>query len=84
MPATCLHLHLASPIIAFGNVPGEIEILNWVVLNHDRELLLSGIERWTLGNCPRLENTADCESEVVMEVRRMMLMDDKPPLVLAG
>src|SRR5207248_142624 len=50
--------HVAGAIIAFGNVPGESKVRDRVVLNHDREPLLSGIERRALGNCPRFENTA--------------------------
>jgi len=53
--STIPNQHLAGPVIPLGNMPDEMQILDRMVLYPHGEAFLSGIERRTFGNCPRLE-----------------------------
>jgi hypothetical protein len=75
---------IAGPVIALGNMPDEMQILDRMVLHPHGEAFLSGIERRTFGDRPRLEYSSSFDPEVVMETRGVVLVDDKPLSVLSG
>ena len=73
------HDHLAGAIVALGDDAFEIAVLDRMILDHHGKPFVRGIERRSLGYCPRTEDTLHLETEIVMEPGGRMLLHDKHP-----
>src|SRR6266702_886343 len=73
--------HRAAAILAFWNRAFEIAIVERMVLDLDRQPLVAWIERRPLRHRPGLEDAVEFEPEIVMQTGRIMLLDDKAPLL---
>ena len=69
--------HAACAVVAFGDVAFEIAVVKGVVFHHGGEGFLSRVESWTLGYGPRFQRAADLQPEVVMQVRRVVALDEE-------
>src|SRR5258708_11351012 len=68
--------HRAAAILALGDHPLEIAIVERMVLDMDGEALLAGIEARPPRNRPALEDAVELETEIVMQPRRRTFLDD--------
>src|SRR5262249_46781286 len=73
-------IDFASAVLPLGNRAGEVRIVDWVILDMDRQSLLRWIERGPLRNCPALQYPIGLQAKVVMQPRCVMLLDDKDRL----
>ena len=71
----------AAAVLAFGDDPLEISVIDGVVLDVDGEALFAGVETWPLGYRPALEHTPEFQPEIVMQpAGRMLLNHEAEPL----
>src|SRR5690349_19745452 len=73
--ATVPQQHRSASVLALGYGPFEIAVLDLMVLDFDRESLVGWIAAGPLGHRPALEHAVQLEAEVVVEVRRGVLLD---------
>ena len=69
--------HLAGAIVPRRDHRLEGQIIQRVVLDHDRQPLLVGIERRPLGHGPRLQRPADLQPHVIVQTPRGVLLHHK-------
>ncbi|MBB4482288.1 hypothetical protein GGE46_004901 [Rhizobium etli] len=82
LPITAIPQHdCAAAILAFRNRTFEIAIIEWMVLDLDRQALVVWIERWTLGDGPALEHAVELEPQVVVQTCRIVLLNDEAAAV---
>ena len=65
----------SAAILAFGNRAFEIAIIERMVLDLDRQALVMRIERGPSRHRPGLEHAVEFEPKIVMEPRRIVLLD---------
>ena len=70
------HDHRARSVVSLRDDLLEVEVLEGMVLGQHREMLLFGVEGWTLGHRKALQRAADLEPHVVVGTRRIVQMDD--------
>ena len=70
--------HRAGAVAPLRDDPLKIDVLDRVVRHHHRKPLLGRVHRRPLGDCPRFENPTHLETEVVVQARRLVFMDDEP------
>jgi len=73
--------HAAATIFALGDHALEIGVAHRMVLGAHRESLVGGIGARPPGHRPAFKHAVDLEPEVVMEPRRIVLLDDEAPAV---
>jgi hypothetical protein len=73
----------SGAILAFWNDAFKVRILERMVLCPDGEALFRGVHGRTLWHGPGYENATDFEPEVVVQVARSVLLDNKDLLVAA-
>jgi hypothetical protein len=66
-----------SPILAFGDCPLEVPVLERMVLDMNRETLLARDQAWASGHRPTLEDPVHLQPEVVVKPAGGMFLDDK-------
>src|SRR5262245_65139490 len=69
--------HGAAAIFARGDSSFEVAVIEWVVLGPHGEALLVRVKARTLGDRPALQDSVELETEVPVEPRRIMLLDDE-------
>ena len=69
----------AGPVVAFGDAPLEIGVVEGMVLDQRREALVLGIHGRTLRHGPGTQHVVDLEPEVPMQPGGGMLLDDEQP-----
>ena len=74
-------LHGAAAILAVGNSAFEIAVIERVILDLDRQPLVVRIDRGTARHRPGLEDAVELEPEIVMQPRRVVLLDHESPLL---
>ena len=67
----------AGPVLALRYDSFEGAVVDRVVLNHDREMLLVRVEAGALGHRPRLQRAVELQSQVVVEAARGVLVDNE-------
>ena len=55
-----------------------------MILHADRKAFLPRIERWSLGHRPTLENAIDLQTEVIVKMRRAMLLDNEDQMFVTS
>src|ERR1700729_1654867 len=70
-------LNRAPAVFAFGDCAFKITVIERVILNFYRQPLVARIKRWPLGYSPRLENTVQFETKVVVQSGSVMLLNHK-------
>ncbi|MGY4356834.1 hypothetical protein ACVW0J_003327 [Bradyrhizobium sp. i1.7.7] len=70
----------AAAILPFRNRAFEIAIVERMVLDLDRQPLVMRIERGSLGDRPRLEHAVELEPQIIVQSRRIVLLDHEAPL----
>ena len=73
--------HRAAAVLAFGNGAFEIAVVEGMVFDFDRQPLVIGIDRRTLGNRPGLEHAVQFEPQIVMQPRRVMFLNDEAKML---
>ena len=48
-----------------------------MIFNRNRQMLVSGIERGTLWNCPRAQDPLHLEPEIIVQASRGMFLNDE-------
>src|SRR5690606_28932645 len=66
-----------APVFAFGNGAFEPTIIEGMILDMDRQALVGGVGRGSLGDGPALEHTVEFEPEIIVEPRRVVFLHDK-------
>jgi len=69
------HNDFTRAIIPFRKGSLEQKVVERVVVNMDREALHPRVFGWPLRHCPRDENRADLQSEVIVETPSPVLLD---------
>src|SRR6266513_1816116 len=77
------HDHFARAVLLRGNHALERGVVVRVVLGHDREALVRGVERRASGNGPGLEHAVALQPEVVVQLARRVLLDHEKEQSLA-
>jgi hypothetical protein len=67
----------ATPVLPLRDGTFEVSVIQRMVLYLNREPFVVGIEGRTLGYGPRLEDAVELQPQVVVKVRRRMLLDDE-------
>ncbi len=78
---TVPELHGAAAILALRNRAFEIAVVERMVLDLDRQPLVVRIERGPPGHGPGLEDAVEFEPQIVMQARRIVLLDHEPALL---
>jgi len=68
---------VAGAVVPFGDDAFEFAIVDRMILRFHSETFLGGIERRTFGDRPRSKNACHFKPEVVVQARRVMLLDNK-------
>src|SRR6185312_2290761 len=66
--------HTAGAVVARGDDPLEIAVLERVILAFDRQPFVVGVVRRTLGYRPRAEDTVHLETQVEVQLSRRVLV----------
>ena len=74
-------LHGAAAILALRNGAFEIAVVERMVFHFHRQPLVARIERGPPGDRPGFEDAIELEPEIVMQARRIMLLDHETPLL---
>jgi hypothetical protein len=74
----------AAAVLALGNRALEVAVADRMILDLHREPLDGRIGHGTLGHRPRLEHAVELEAEVVVEVRRGVLLHDERERFVGG
>ncbi len=69
---------LARAVVAGRNVAVEVDVVERVILDVDREVILLGVGRDAFGHRPGHENAALLEPEIPMQAARVVLLHDEP------
>ena len=69
------------PYSPFGNGAFEIAVIERMVFDLDREPLVTRIERRTFGDRPGFEDAVELEPQIVMQPRRVVLLDHKAKML---
>src|SRR6202011_4603490 len=77
-------LHRATAILVLRNRAFEIAVVERMVLDLDREPLVMRVERRSSRDGPGFENTVEFEPQIVVQPRRVMLLDDEAALLGRG
>ncbi len=72
------HDDVARSVLALRNDALEVQVLDRVILDMHRHASLAGIERRAARDRPRDQDAPDLQSNVVMQARGAMALDDKP------
>ena len=72
------HDDVAPAVLALGDDPLEVEVLDGVVLDVDGELAGLGVERRPLGHGPAGEHAVDLQPQVVVEAAGPVALHDEP------
>src|SRR5258707_14478468 len=64
-------------MVALGDGPFKSSIFKRMILHHDGQAFVPGIQRRTFGDRPALERAIELQSKIVMEPGRRMLLNDK-------
>src|SRR5438067_11774686 len=72
--------HRPGAVLALGDLPVEVEILERVVLGADREPILTRVGRDPVRDRPRRQRPVVLEPEVPVKARRVVLLDDEARL----
>src|SRR5436305_11306875 len=68
-----------SAVVAFGDDPLEIAVLDGVVLDMDGEAFVGRVARRPFGHGPRFQHPVHLEPQIEMEPGGGMLVNDEPP-----
>ena len=60
----------------------EREVTEFMIVDLHAQPAGARIERWTARNSPTHEHIADLETQVIVQSRRSMTLDDEPALLL--
>ena len=69
--------HPPAAVLALGDVAGEVEVLERVVLRVDREPVAVGVPRHAARERPRRQHPVVLEPQVPVQARRVVLLDDE-------
>ena len=69
----------AAAVLVVGDGAFEITIVERMILDLDREPLVVRIERRPARHRPGLEDAVEFEPKIIMQPRRIMLLDHEPP-----
>ena len=69
---------VAGPVLRLWDHALEVEVLDRVVLNVDRHPPCGRVQRRAARDGPRHEHAAHLQTEVVVEARGPMALDDEP------
>src|SRR5256885_16184572 len=69
-----------AAILALGNGAFEVAVVERMVLDLDRQPLVMRIERRTARHRPGFEDAVEFQTKIVMQPRRVVLLDHEPPL----
>src|SRR4051812_26364849 len=72
--------HGAAAVLAFGDRPLEIAILDRMIFHLNGKPLVRRLIARTFGDGPALEDAVPCETEIIMEVRGGVLLNDEGKL----
>ena len=72
--------HRSTAVFAFGDDSLKAAVFQRMVFDLHRQALVGGIEIRAFGHGPALEHAVQLQAEVVMEVRGIVLLDDKRQL----
>jgi hypothetical protein len=79
--ATIPNHHRAAAVLALRNRALEVAVIQRMVLDLHREPLVVGVERRTFRHSPRLEDPIKLKPQVVVQVRRRVLLDDETKIL---
>ena len=71
--------HTARAVVAGGNDPFEVSVLEGVVLHLHGEPLVVHVVRGSLGHCPRSEHPVHLQPEIEVELTRRMFVNHEEP-----
>src|SRR5262249_5249133 len=74
----------AAAVLPLGNDAFEARVLHWMVFDRHRQALLACLVRRALGNRPRFQHALHLEAQVVMQVARVVFLNDEQPPVFGG
>ena len=67
-PETAIpHLHGAAAIFTFRDRAFEVAIVEGMIFHLYRQAFVGGIDRRALGDCPRLEDAVQLQSQVIVQ-----------------
>jgi hypothetical protein len=69
-------LNLSGAVFALRDLPGEVDVLDRVILDVNGEVISLGVVRDPLRDRPRDEHAVALQSQVPMETARVMLVHD--------
>ena len=67
----------AAAILTLRNRPFEVAIIQGMIFDLDREPFVMRIERRPFRHRPGLENTIQLKPQIVVQARRVVLLDDE-------
>src|SRR6185312_3593662 len=76
-------LHRTGPVLALRDLAFEAPVLDRVVLDVHREVLLARLERRALGDGPAGERAVPLEAEVVVQPAGVVALNDEDRLLAA-
>ncbi len=77
-------LYRTAAILTFWNSAFEIAVIEWMVLDFDREPLVVGIERRAARDSPGLEHAVEFEPQIVMEAGGCVFLDHETRISRRG
>ncbi len=70
--------HRPGAVLPLGDVALEVEVFERVVLGVNRESVLLGVRRDAVGDRPRREHSVVLESQIPVQTRGVVLLNDEP------
>ena len=81
-PKTAIpHLHGAAAIFAFRDRAFEVAIVEGMIFHLHGQAFVGGIDRRAFGDCPRLEDAVQLQSQVVVQMARGVLLNHVPQML---
>ena len=78
LPVAAIPQHdRAAAILAFGNGPFEIAIVERMIFHLDGEALVMRVERRAAGHGPGFEDAVEFKPKIVVQSRGVMLLNDE-------
>ncbi len=71
-------LHRPGAVLALGNLTGEVDVLERVVLDVHGEVIALGVHRDALRDRPRRQHAVALQAQVPVQVAGVVLMDHEP------
>src|SRR5262249_46351426 len=76
-------LHRAATVLPLGDRALEVPVIEWMVLDLDREALDPRIEGRFPCDCPRLEYSIELEPQVIVQAAGGVLLDHEAQMIRA-